>query len=204
MDFGRAEELFDKLSEIVDFPLFNNTPRLELCFTLSITSMQFAAAVRALCYQKLLLGASANLRSQFEALVRSVWALHSASDLQVTKLSAMLSHENQQAAKNIPSVNDMLAEIERVPQLANLMIAFKEFKDSSWVPLNSFVHAGIHAVHWTRREVPEPLLEQIFRMSNGLALLAFQGVGILTGRPGVQTEIMAATACYSSVLPKSR
>ena len=204
MDFDRAEELFNELSNIVDYPLSVTSDRTELCFTLAITSMQFAAAVRALCAQQLILGASASLRSQYEALVRSVWSLHGASDLQIEKLSADLTVESQQASKNIPSVNQMLSALEKSPQLSKLMISLNEFKSSSWLPLNSFVHSGIHAVHWTKYEVPIELTDQIFKTSNGLVVLAFQGIGILTGRIGIQTEIIAVSSCYSSCLPKPR
>ena len=76
--------------------------------------------------------------------------------------------------------------------------------ESSWLTLNSFVRSGIHAVHWTRHDVPPQLSDQIFRTSNGLAIIAFQSIGILTGRSGVQSELIAATASFSSCLPKCR
>jgi hypothetical protein len=204
MDMNRAEELFDELSNIVDYPLFEDSPRVNLSATLAVSSMQFSAAVRILCAEGLLLGASTTLRSQYESLVRSVWALHRATENQVEKLSAELNLESQQASKNIPLAHEMMIELEKFPQLANLLVALKEFKESSWLPLNSFVHSGIHAVHWTRNETPPQLVDQIFRISNGLSLLAFQNLGILTGRPEIQSEIIAVTACYSSCLPKHR
>lgn len=204
MDLHRAEELFEQLSNIVDYPLFENSPRVNLSVTLAVSSMQFAAAVRVLCAEGLLLGASTTLRSQFEALVRSVWALHRATDQQIERLSADLNPESQQASKNIPLTNQMLTELQKFPQLANLLVSLNEFKDSSWLPLNSFVHSGIHAVHWTKNEAPPQLIDQLFRISNGLSLLAFQSIGILTGRTGIQSEIIAVTACYSTCLPKHR
>lgn len=204
MDLIRAEKLLDDLTSIVDYPLFDDSPRVRLSATLAVSSLQFAAAARVLCGESLLLGASATLRSQFEALVRSVWVLHRATENQIDRLSADLNQETQQASKNIPLTNEMLTELEKMPQLKNLLIALHEFKSSSWLPLNSFVHSGIHAVHWTKHGAPPQLLDSIFRASNGLALLAFQGIGILTGRSHVQSELIAATASFSSVLPKHR
>jgi hypothetical protein len=204
MDLNSAEDLYNKLLQIVDHPLYENSQRIQLSATLSGSSMQFAAAVRVLCAHDFLLGASAALRSQFESVVRSVWALHRATDEQVEKLSAELSHETQQASKNIPSVNIMMIELEKIPNLANLLISLKEFKESSWLPLNSFVHSGIHAIHWTKNVAPVELIEQVFRISNGLALLAFQNLGILTGLPGIQTEIISTAASYSGCLPTGR
>ncbi len=202
MDLIRAEELFHQLSNVVDYPLFEDSPRVNLSATLAVSSMQFAAAVRVLCAEGLLLGASTTLRSQFEALVRSVWALHRATEQQVERLSADLNLESQQASKNVPLANEMLAELRKLPQLVKLLISLNEFKESSWLPLNSFVHSGIHAVHWTKNEAPPQLIDQLFRISNGLSVLAFQSIGILTGRAGIQSGILAVTACYSSCLPK--
>jgi hypothetical protein len=204
MDFKRAEELLNHLADIVDLPLYEDSPRLELSHILAISSLHFAASIRILCSENLALGSASLLRSQFEALVRSVWALHRATDLQIEKLSSQLSIESQQATKNIPSLAEMMTELEKFPQLENLLLPLKEFKESSWLPLNSFVHSGIHAVHWTKHEAPPQLLDQMFRASNGLAMLAFMNIAILTGQPGLQKDIIAITASFSSCLPSHR
>jgi hypothetical protein len=204
MDFSRAEELLDAVASIVDHPLYEDSPRIRLSATLTVSSLQFAAAARVLCAEGLLLGASTTLRSQFEALIRSVWALHRATDTQVNRLSADLNLETQQASKNIPQANEMLTELEKLPILKKLLISLNEFKSSSWLPLNSFVHSGIHAVHWTKHGAPPQLLDNIFRASNGLSLLAFMGIGILTGRPNVQSELIAVSSSFANVLPKRR
>jgi hypothetical protein len=44
----------------------------------------------------------------------------------------------------------------------------------------------------------------MFRASNGLAMLAFMNIAILTGQPGLQKEIIAITASFSSCLPSHR
>lgn len=204
MDLSRAEKLQDALATIVDYPLWDESPKVTLSATLAVSSLQFAAAVRVLCGSGLLLGASATLRSQFEATIRSVWVLHRATENQVERLSADLSLEAQQASKNIPLVNEMIGELEKVPQLKNLLIALNQFKTSSWVPLNSFVHSGIHAVHWTKKGESPQLLDTVFRSSNGLTLISFQHLGILTGRPNVQFELFSAAASFSSILPNPR
>lgn len=204
MDRTRAEELLGRLADLVDLPPFEASDRHSLSRTLAITSLHFAASVRTLCDSGLALGSAAVLRSQFEALLRGVWSLHCASDLQVEKLSSQLSVESQKATKNIPLTAEMLGEINEVPNLAGLMVSLREFKDSSWLPLNSFVHSGIHAVHWTKFEPPQALLDQMFRSSNGLSVLAFQHLAILTGVPRLQAEVVSVCAAYSSCLPAPR
>jgi hypothetical protein len=204
MDLNRAKKLHDVLASIVDYPLWDESSKVALSATLATSSLQFAAAVRTLCGSGLILGAASTLRSQFEALIRGVWVLYRATDNQIERLSADLSHETQQASKNIPLVNEMMGELEKVPHLKNLLVSLNEFKNSSWIPLNSFVHSGIHTVHWTKHGAPPQLLDTVFRSSNGLLLIAFQHIGILTGRPNVQSELFAATASFGSILPKSR
>lgn len=204
MDLSRAEELMDVMASIVDYPLFDDSPRLVLSSTLSISALQLAAAVRSLCGSGLLLGASVTLRSQFEALVRSVWVLHRATESEIGRLSAELSQESQQASKKTPMLSEMLTDLEKTPHIKNLIITLQEFKSSSWLPLNSFVHSGIHTVHWTKHGAHPQLLENIFRISNGLALLAFQGIGMLTGREQLQSVINAAAADFPSILPARR
>ncbi len=204
IDTSRAEKLIDHLTDIVDLQPFDNSDRLLLSRTLAITSLHFAASARALCIDDLALGAATVLRSQFEALVRSVWVFYCATDSQVEKLSSALSVASQQANKNIPQVAEMLASLEKITQLNQLLVSLKEFKDSSWLPLNSFVHSGIHAVHWTKWEPPPKLLEQMFRSSNGLTVIAFQSLAILTGRPPLQKEVIAACATFASCLPEPR
>ncbi|MBR7800118.1 DUF6988 family protein [Undibacterium fentianense] len=204
MDLSRAEELQEVLTSIVDFPIRDCSPKSQLSKTLAVSSLQFAAAIRVLCGSGLVLGAGVTLRAQYEAIVRSVWALYRATESQVQRLSADLTLESQQASKNIPTVNAMIRELENVPQLENLLISLNEFKSSSWGPLNSFVHSGIHVVHWTKNGAPPQLLETIFRSSNGLTLISFQLLGILTGRQYIQSEIFSAATSYGNILPNAK
>lgn len=205
IDIERSHELFKELEDVIDHPFFDDSEKLKLSVVLTDTSLDFGLSVRLLCLSGQLLGASACLRSQFEALVRSVWAYHCATDDQVSRLSrADLSLETQQGAKKVPLASEMLEALGKLPQLHALNIALREFKDYSWQPLNSFVHSGIHAVHRTRFGAPPQLINQTFRISNGLCFLAYMHLARLTGVPGLQKELIAATACFSSVMPNRR
>lgn len=205
IDIDRADKLFHVLSDVVDHPLFDDSPRVGLSAILSFTSLDLGTSVRTLCASDQMIGASVCLRSQFEALIRSIWILHRATELQVEKLSAQqLTLDTQQGAKNIPLAAEMLEELNKIPHLAQLTSALNEFKSGAWQPLNSYVHAGLYAVLHTRFGGPPDLLNKTFRISNGFGMLAFNNLGILTGIPGIQEEIRAATASFSTVLPEYR
>lgn len=100
MDTIRAEELLSHLADVVDLPPYDDSDRIQVSRTLAITSLHFGASVRHLCESQLALGAATVLRSQFEALLRGVWACHRASEGQIEKLSSHLSLDSQQSAKN--------------------------------------------------------------------------------------------------------
>ena len=205
VNVDRAHEFLNTLEEIIDHPFYDDSDKLKLSVVLAETSLEFGISVRLLCASGLLAGASACLRSQFEAVIRSVWIFHCATDAQVERLnSSDLTTETQQGAKNIPTGTGMLEDLEKIPNLIALTEGLREFKDCAWQPLNSFVHSGIHAVHRTRYGTPPPLIDSTFRISNGFCMLAYNHLAVLTGVSGIQKQIMAATAGYMDVLPAPR
>ena len=70
IDIEKAHEFLDALEDVVDHPFFDDSEKLKLSVILADTSLNFALSVRLLCIGGQLLGSSACLRSQFEALVR--------------------------------------------------------------------------------------------------------------------------------------
>jgi hypothetical protein len=205
IDIERAHELIDALEQVIDHPFFDDSERLALSVVLAETSFELAFSVRLLCASDQLIGASVCLRSQFEALIRSVWAFHCANDSQISNLSKHdLSPETQQQAKSIPQANGMLEELLTIPNLRGFTSAITEFRDLAWQPLNSFVHSGIHAIHRTKFGAPPHLIQQTFKISNGFCFLAYNHLGILTGIPDIQNELFSATGRFSSVLPDIR
>jgi len=202
IDIDRAHELIDVMENVIDHPFFEDSERLRLSVLLAQSSFEFAFSVRLLCASGQLLGASACLRSQLEALIRSVWAYHSATNSEIELLvKDDLSLETQQQAKKIPQANKMLEELLKIPSLHGFTAAVREFRDCAWHPLNSFVHSGIHAIHRTKFGAPPQLIRNTFTISNGFCFLAYNHLGILTGIPGIQNELFSSTASFSSVLP---
>ncbi|MEH6348420.1 MAG: hypothetical protein V7785_25240 [Bermanella sp.] len=84
-------------------------------------------------------------RLQFESLVRGLWVLYSASDNELSKLTAELNNENSKSAEKLPMLSAMITSLEsKAPQ--NAVDPVLEFKEYSWKPLNSYVHGGLHAI----------------------------------------------------------
>lgn len=199
-----AEEMLNRLADTVDLPMSDDSPRCRVSRTLGITSLHFAASVRAMCEAGLIVGAASVLRSQFESLLRSVWALHCATSKHIEVMQSELTFESERDAKRLPNTALMMIELANLPNLKSLMLALGEFKESSWAALNSFVHAGVHAIHWTRVTPPPGLIDQIFRMSNGLSLLAFQHLAVLTGRADLQGQVISIGLECKACLPRAR
>lgn len=154
----------------------------------------FACATQTLC--RLLPGH----RAQFEALLRSVWALYGASPEHLNKLSAVLNDESEQGAKNLPQVAEMMAAVEKngPPQAFD---ALSRFKSNSWKALNSYAHAGIHPLRRHAEGYPIQLFEGIAKNANGLGVVAAMQSAVLSGVQPLQREILSIASQYSNCMP---
>lgn len=142
---------------------------------------------------------AALLRLQFEALLRAVWVTYCANDDQVGKLAAALTEESEQAAKNLPGPQDMLARVvERTP--VGLHEPLVEFHRSSWRTLNSYVHSGIHPLARASGGFPVVLAEQLTRVSNGLVHIAYRLQASFLGQASVDA-VTRAWPAYRDALP---
>eukprot|EP01035_Chromulina_nebulosa_P039395 gene39395-53261_t len=113
-----------------------------------------------------------------------MWLIYAASDTAIEKLSAPLTLETEQAAKNLPSAKEMIDQIGKrvgqgVPAAAHGMLS--QFKDVSWNAMNSFVHGGIHPLRRSADGFPVHLALQVLRNSNGLSTMTGMTMAVLTG-----------------------
>lgn len=140
-----TEELAAKLLELIDLPLFDDSPRIVVSDVACSMSLEHWSATRSLIVAGMLPSAVVVHRAQFEALLRSIWILYAASDEQLSKLSTELTIETEQNAKNLPQVADMMAAINKKGPL-HAYEALNRFKENSWKALNSYAHAGLHPI----------------------------------------------------------
>lgn len=193
--FKYTEEFSAKLFGLVRLPLYDQSTRLVTSDVACSLSLEHWRATINLLQVGLLPSAMAVHRAQFEALLRSVWILYAATDLQINKLASELNLETEQAAKNLPQVAEMMADIEKEapPQAHEALV---RFKDNSWKALNSYAHAGIHPIRRHAEGYPRPLMEGIAKNANGLAIVAAMQASVLCGVQPLQRQILDLAAKY--------
>lgn len=195
---NRSALLRQAILSTVDHPLADDSPRLLASVDAALLSLEHAEALRTLLQAGMASSAMALMRCQYEAFTRSVWILHCAADEQVELLS--LPPETGMNEKGLPMLTKMLEAFAQVPSLANLLPHLVEMKAHAWSPLNSFVHAGVHAMSRSRDGFPTPLAINVVRMSNNMSMMAGQHLAILTGIPDLQKDVLRLNEPYAGCL----
>lgn len=193
----RGEELNDSLIRRLEHCEFDQSLRGAAVFAMGTLAFEHAAGLRTLVASGCMTSAIGLMRLQYESLARAMWLLYVAPDSAVEKITAPLDLKTEQAARNLPSLSEMLDEIRkgvgtRVPAKASEML--RTFKDASLRSLNSYVHGGIHALRRQADGYPEHLILEVLRNSNALATMGGMVLALLTNEStaramsGVQSE----------------
>ncbi|AOE85862.1 DUF6988 family protein [Pseudomonas sp. TCU-HL1] len=177
---SRSDELHQSILGLIGDSEIYPGERFLTSFGMCSLSLEHALSIRTLMAIGLQTSAASLLRLQFESLTRGMWLLYGASDAVVEKLTAPLTPDSEQAAKNLPSVDEMIKQMaaKAHPDAIRML---NEFKEISWKALNSFVHCGIHPLHRHVGGFPEQLAMQAVQNSNGLLTMAGMTMAILTG-----------------------
>lgn len=175
--------------------------RLRVSGVLCSLSLEHWDAIRRLLASGLLPSAAVVHRSQFEALVRAIWALYAASDEYLLRLSSeALTPESEQSAKNVPQVSQMMAVLSaKAPSQA--YEALSRFKMNSWNALNSYTHAGIHPLHRHEGGYPVALCMSVLANANGLAVVAGMQAAVLSGVQSLQRDILDLADGFQHCMP---
>ncbi|PSD15393.1 hypothetical protein C7E19_10130 [Stenotrophomonas maltophilia] len=195
---NRSALLRQAILSTVDYPLAEDSPRLLASMDAALLSLEHAEALRTLLQAGMAPSAMALMRCQYEAFTRSVWILHCATDDQVELLS--LPPEAGTSEKGLPMLSKMLDAFAKVSELDNLLPHLIELRVHAWAPLNSFVHAGVHAMSRSRDGFPAPLAVNVIRMSNNLSMMAGQHLAVLTGVPDLQKEVLQLDEIFAECL----
>lgn len=175
----RSVEMEQELLRYLDIRLIAKVSRDETTYTICTISFEHARSLRALMTIKHYTSAIGMSRLQYESLVKAVWVFYAANEKHISKLCNKLNLETEQLAKNMPGLNEMLKQIDnKVPETAARML--NEIKDQSWKAMNSYVHAGIHAISACQGGYSLDFLLMIIRHSNNMLALAVIQIAILT------------------------
>ena len=204
MDLVHALEESDRLAEellaLLDLPLCNDSARVDVADTACSLAFEHWHSVRLLLAAGLLPSALVVHRSQFEAILRSVWLTCAASDSDVAKLAANLNLESEQAAKNISQAQHMMEAIAKTgPPEAHAALA--RFKENSWKALNSYAHAGIHPLRRYADGYPIDLKHNVLCNANGIAILSGMQAAVLCGAQPLQREVLALASRHPTCMP---
>jgi hypothetical protein len=195
-----SDEFASELYSLIAVARFDDTERIRVSDIASSMALEHWDAARLLLAQGSLLSAVVVHRAQFEALVRSIWILYAASDIQIAKLADNLTLESEQAAKNLPQVSDMMNRLAtKAPPEA--YDALSRIKDNTWKALNSYVHAGIHPLRRHEEGYPIDLLVDMFRNANGMAVVTAMQIAVLSGLQPLQKHILALASRRPECMP---
>jgi len=133
---------------------------------LARVAFEHAGAVLILLQHSRFTTAMGLLRLQYESFVRSLWAHYCATDAAIDKLR---SRERLTSNERLVTMSEMVRQLEECvpPPLA---ASLREFQDSAYRLLNSYVHAGAHTLFWKSTGQPAVLIEVNLRFSNGLSV----------------------------------
>lgn len=195
-----SDAIAEELLTLIDLPLCNDSTRVIVADVACSLALEHWHAVRLLLRGGFLPSALVAHRSQFEAILRSVWLTYAAADADVSKLTASLNLDSEQAAKNISQARNMMEALAKSgPKEA--YAALDRFKDNSWKALNSYAHAGIHPLRRHAEGYPAELAHGVLCNANGLAMLSGMQAVVLSGAQPLQREVLNLGARHSSCMP---
>ena len=201
---GRSDDLHGAMLDLLDEAEFDPSPRGQAAVGMCSVSIEHWVGLRHLFAAGCPTSAVSLVRLQFEALVRAKWICWAASELSVEKLTAKLTSESEQAAKNLPTVNAMIEEIGKVagttaPLAAHQMIV--HFRDVQLKSLNSFVHGGIHPLQRHLEGYSLPLILQVVGTANGVATMTGMTLALLSGDEVVAKSMSRIQRGFRDCLP---
>jgi len=200
---SRSAELENKLLEFLRLAPFDGSERIMASRVMCSIAFEHAESAKILISAGNLTSASGLVRLQYEALVRAIWLLYSASDTAVSKLTSELTRETADRANRLPMLSEMLEKLQgKAPrEVVGMLLEFKEY---SWKPLSSFIHGGIHAIHRHSKGYPLPLLEQMIRISNGVSVMVGMLLVILHGGDEPRGRIPKIQSQFADCLPDTK
>jgi len=202
----RSAELADRLAPVIRQGLKSQKPRFTIVRDLCGLVMEHAESVRLLMRAENFTSAAAQLRTQYETVLRPVWVRFSAPETSVTKLIGGLTEEDLALrAGNLPMAKEMLDHLAVSPGVPRRILrSLLSFRAELLKESNSAVHSGSHAIYRHRSGYPELSLVQLIQASNDLLIATARLQAALSGSRAQREELALIGMEFAGCLPPSR
>jgi hypothetical protein len=204
----RSTELQDALIEALrvdeTYELRVRAYGAKTSFLAAELSLEHGSGLRALLATGHPRSATGAMRMQYEAMVRSAWALWAATPDEIDLLEQELTLESEAAAKQVGEYGAMKKSLKASSCPEVLLAQLDEFDKISWRSLNSFVHGGIHALKRGEDGFSLWLAIQVLKTSNGLMTMAAAMLSKLSGEDRGLADINRLLPQFKECLPELR
>ena len=131
-EIQQSEQLIRWLDSSIDGLEVPSEDRMRLAAGCLATALEHQKAIVLLTANSLSGSAAALVRLLFEAYVRGVWLMYSASDKEVEKFKS----------DKIKKIGELIAELETHEAFSGGTLS--HVKETSWKTMNSFTHSGFY------------------------------------------------------------
>lgn len=199
----RSDEFQTALNTILNvgnFAVLDGSPRHLICAKTCLLSLDHVRSARILFAEDAPQFATALLRFQYLAMLRAAWILHAANDLQLSKLTALLDSHAKQVANNAPEPAEMFKALEAIAPI-EVIQPLNEFKAVALEALNDFVPESIDTLMRIKEGLPEVLVLQLIRNSNGLMYFGYRMLASLNGSQALMNQMKHLHGTFADCFP---
>lgn len=195
----KSAELELALLEFFSLGAYDDSRKLTSSRIMCSVAFEHAESVKILIASGNYTSAMGVARIQFEALVRAMWLLYSASDSEVSVIMNELSEVSAKQSNKLPMLSKMLKSLETDAPKEPIQLLM-EFKENSWRPMSSYVHGGAHAINRHSEGYPTRHLIQVLKASNGISVMAGSLLVVLSGEQLLMKRIREIQNAFSDCL----
>lgn len=198
----RSDEFQTALNSILNvgtFALLDDTSKHLICVNACRLSLNHARSARILFSDDAPNFATGLLRLQYLDLLRAAWILHAANDIQLSKLTAQLGSQTKQVANNAPEPAEMFKALEAIAPI-EVIQPLNEFKAVALNALNDFVPESIDTLMRIKEALPEVLVLQLIRNSNGLIYFGYRMLACLNGSQALMNQMAHLHGTFADCL----
>ncbi|MDP3821703.1 MAG: hypothetical protein Q8R33_09520 [Burkholderiales bacterium] len=163
-------------------------------------AMQHGTSQRLLLVAGLHLTAMALVRLHYESVVRALWMQVGAKEDWIQKFAGPIPEGQLSEPVLGPPVDAMLDRLAVVlpPWIASEL---RRLKDASWLPMNSYVHAGVRAAAHSMIALPPDKIGAVLKNANALAITNAQTYLLACNDPASAGRLSAIQTRHRGCLP---